>query len=196
MTQLRILSSVGAMDGVQQQQQQPNAAAAAVAAATAATPLRALLDALPGLSQLEDMLISNTSEADVAPLPASEVGRYAALLHASTHLTALELSWGAGCLLPGDCWEHVFAAGWQLPQLKRLWIGVPGSMWDRADEQLEIAQHIAQIHSCFGPDEVSRLVQRCPALELSWAGAAGLGHARFDSAHSADWAVCWWRGSE
>jgi hypothetical protein len=164
MKQLRILNLAGPMDGgAQQQQQQLGNAGAAAAAAVA--PLRALLDALPGFTQLEDLAISNTSEADMEPLPASDVGRYAALLPASTRLEFLQLTWQQGCLLPSDCWQHVFAAGWQLPQLKDLRIGLAERVWDFHSDA-DVVALVAEQDPCLGHDELTRLVQRCPALEL------------------------------
>lgn len=133
--------------------------------------MQALVEALPGLTELEALFICNTSKRDAGPLPASQVGKYAALLPVSAHLTRLDLTWWQGCLLPGDCWQHVFAGGWQLPQLKELRIGAPERMrLDPGDgiqeAQEEIHECIQQIEPCWGSGELARLVQRCPALQL------------------------------
>ncbi|KAF6263973.1 hypothetical protein COO60DRAFT_266135 [Scenedesmus sp. NREL 46B-D3] len=92
---------------------------------------------------------------------------YSALLPASVHLTRLHLCWDQGCLLPIHCWEHVFAAGWQLPLLEQLWIGLPDSMWDNEDvSDLEIVDSVAYLEPCLGGSELRHLVQCCLVLEF------------------------------
>jgi hypothetical protein len=155
MQQLRTLSLRGPI--VSDAQQPSNAAAA--------LPLRRLLDGLSKLSQLEHLVISYTSEDDLEGLPASDVAKYSALLPAWTHLTSLQLCWEAGCLLPSDCWEHIFAANRQLRQLKQLWIGCPGSWWHEYDAD-DIAARVEGTAAALSGSDLDLLVECCPALEL------------------------------
>jgi hypothetical protein len=157
MQQLRVLSLKGDMISDTEQHDEQ-------AAATGA-PLCQLLDALSQLSQLETLAIISTSYEDMQPLSAHDTAKYSALLSASPHLTQLQLCWeGEAGLLPEDCWQHVFAAGVQRPQLKELWVGLPRSVLDDPDTE-EVAAMIAATPSCFGLVDVDRLVQCCPALE-------------------------------
>jgi hypothetical protein len=153
MQQLRVLSLTG---DLQQHDDQ--------AAAAAGAPLCRLLDALSQLSKLETLAITRSSEQVQQPLPAHETAKYAALLSASAHLTQLQLCWEGETWLPNDCWQHVFAAGVQLPQLKELWVGLPMNVLDEQVNE-EVAEAVAATSPCFGPGDVDRLVQCCPALE-------------------------------
>jgi hypothetical protein len=155
---LRVLSLTGAMvSDIQEHDDQ----------AAAAAPLRRLLDALPQLSKLETLAVVSMSQDEVQPLPAHHTAKYAALLSASAHLTQLQLCWGAQrWLLPDGCWQHVFAAGVQLPQLKELWVGLPKSvLHDREIEHQELAEMMAATAPSFGPGDLGRLVRCCPGLE-------------------------------
>jgi hypothetical protein len=158
---LRVLTLEGAMvSDIQQHDDQ--------AAAAAGAPLCGLLDVLPQLSKLETLAIISTSEDEVQPLPARYTAKYAALLSASAHLTQLQLCWDyRSWLLPYGCWQHVFAAGMELPQLKELWVGIPKSVLEFhcSSDTSRLAERMAATAPCFGPGDVGRLVQCCPALE-------------------------------
>jgi hypothetical protein len=157
MQQLRVLSLRGAMFRDSQQHGDQAAAAAA--------PLCRLLDALSQLSKLESLAIISTSQGEVQALPAHDTAKYSALLSASAHLTQLQLCWeGEGSwLLPEDCWQHVFAAGVQRPQLKELWVGIPQRVLE--DQVLDDLAEAIVAGACVGPGDVDRLAQCCPALE-------------------------------
>lgn len=73
MAQLSTLSLQGPLcAAARQQQQQAGDGAEAMAAAGS---MQALVEALPGLTELEALFICNTSKRDAGPLPASQVGK-------------------------------------------------------------------------------------------------------------------------
>jgi hypothetical protein len=160
MQQLRVLRLKGVMfSEVQQHGDQ--------AAAAAAAPECRLLDALSQLSKLETLAIISTPKDGEQPPPAHDAAKYSALLSASAHLTQLHLCWDNESWLPVDCWQHVFAAGVQRPQLKELWVGLPkvALEYEGVEELTETIATIAGTAACFGLGDLERLVQCCPALE-------------------------------
>jgi hypothetical protein len=85
------------------------------------------LTAFSHLSRLERLSLSNTEAGNGELLPADDLAMYATLLPPSPQLTFLEISWGFEAtepLLAYGCGPYLFPAGWQLPQLKQLVLGV------------------------------------------------------------------------
>jgi hypothetical protein len=132
-----------------------------------AAPVSTLLAVMPALSKLESLLIANAA-AKVQLLPASEVARYSALLPPSQELTHLELSWISGSMLAPDCGPYVFEAGRHLTKLTQLVIGLPSDIFDWAGSDIAVAEMVPHVGGCFGPGDVARLVECCPALETLW----------------------------
>jgi hypothetical protein len=130
-----------------------------------------LLEVVPRLSSLQSLSICNESAA-TRQLPASDLARYAAILPPSVqHLTQLELCCMNGGLLPPGSLQYVFAAGLQLPQLKRLVLGLP-------EKELELPfddffrDTFGEMRHCVGSSELRQIVNCCPALEQLWLAGA------------------------
>jgi hypothetical protein len=127
----------------------------------------ALLAAMPRLSQLQELVVSNI-DGDVRPLCAADVVLYDQLLPSASQPTTLELSWVSGEMLPRGCGQHLFAAGVQLPRLKQLVLGLPSDVWEWCDGDVAVAGYVDGMTQCLGCGDIGRLVQCCPALEMLW----------------------------
>jgi hypothetical protein len=144
--------------------------------------LPVLVEALPVLTRLESLIISAEYNEDavygrpvygcLVGLGDEDMGRYAALLPPSQHLTRFELTWpfDGPSLLPPGCMQHMFAAGRRLPQLKHLVLGMASTSWGSADvwqkyEYEGCDMELSGMPACFGADDLAHLVSCCPALE-------------------------------
>uniref|UniRef100_A0A383VJD4 Uncharacterized protein n=1 Tax=Tetradesmus obliquus TaxID=3088 RepID=A0A383VJD4_TETOB len=126
--------------------------------------LPALARSLPALTRLEGLLLHSISE--LAPPPAS--AEYSALLPLSLHITSIDMTWwDHGNLLHDGCGQHFLAAGRQLPQLKRLMLGLEDN-WDVWDENVRLgalANCTSGVGTCLGEGSLSKLVNCCPGLQ-------------------------------
>jgi hypothetical protein len=126
--------------------------------------LGALLDAMPGLTQLEEL----DTHLDVLPLSEEQHAHYAAQLPPSPVLRRVALyrlgqmpspAMGA---LPVGCATHLFAPGRIYPGLQELQLIAGG------DDGYTGAEDYADLPQLFGPEGMSRLVAACPNLQSLW----------------------------
>lgn len=126
--------------------------------------LPALARSLPALTRLEGLLLHSISE--LAPLPAS--AEYSALLPLSLHITSIDMTWwDHDNLLHDGCGQRFLAAGRQLPQLKRLMLGLEDN-WDVWDDNVRLgalANCTSGVGTCLGEGSLSKLVSCCPGLQ-------------------------------
>ena len=119
--------------------------------------LAALLAALPGLQQLQELTVKLTSMNMQGHGPAAAA--FSALT-ASSDLRTLQLS--GLTAVPSGAWEHAFTAGRKLPTLHTLVmdgtppIDFPGMLHPEDNSALE--------PRCFTDPEFEALVDCCPAL--------------------------------